>query len=832
MARWASLTLSLLLLLGLGPGGCYLHTTGLQSEAAHDGQLTLPLPLLNHTIGGSSHYHLDNITDGVLDKRWYGIRDAPNPGPAYVWPTLGEIDPGCGKYHAGSPDAHLRPIRFCYATQATATRLFSLMSHAIARWGPAMQYSTMRIQHDTGCDTNYCICGAHTRFDALVITDGLVGGVGERALTDTTVGYNPDPAGKNLMNFGQLLEEPSTAPVTLIQVVTLVHELGHAIGLMHEHQRPDAVSHGWLEPIRYQNLVGYGAAMQNPALMRDNNPAFHPGMSASDRMQVVCQNWQLAQTYFPIATQWMSGDLAVPGRVLFQQSPFYDYSSMMHYSSHTGSPPNGLNVLLRGAGTLRPGQDQRVYMGGAQTFGQKAISAMDVARVAQLYPLNDQLTRAAAALEGSGGWRQMDVMVEGWTTTVYPAASLLFLLGSILPHMSTATQDYTNNRRLDEPIQAPPFPWMNDSLTLLDPEDQIFIDETNANLSKRWMSIPLAVPQGNYANIRRPWPTMASVYPGCANSPIAHEHWLRYCFVDERSANTLLLVVVHAIARWWPASMYSLLKIQPDWGCRGDYRCVCGPYTAPDALRIQDGRTANGQTEFITLTGIGYAPAGRYTNGAVWYRNRMVFSWLNPNGYDAASGGTISTDPFIEEVIMMTHELGYPHAVQNPALMADTSFPRGMGAVDRMTRVCNSEPLAQKYFSPALDFMSLAARTYDYSYLVSSPQYDYKSIMHYSSDDASNAPPHQGFALVKHPARVPSPPAGQEPDYKIWMGGRQRMDERAISNLDVARVAGLYPLSQRATQAAQNLEANGGWRAVPFVIPGFFTTTVYPAPTP
>ncbi|KAK4543145.1 hypothetical protein LTR36_005923 [Oleoguttula mirabilis] len=354
---------------------------------------------------------------------------------------------------------------------------------------------------------------------------------------------------------------------------------------------------------------------------------------------------------------------------------------------------------------------------------------------------------------------------------------------------------------------------------------------------------------------------MATVYPACAGSPIAHERWLRYCFADERSATTLLPTVVHAIARWWPASLYSAFKIQPDLGCRGDYRCICGPHTSADALRIQDGRTAEGQTEFVTFTGIGYAPAGRMSHGAVWYRNRMVFSWLNPDGYDEASGGTISTDPFVEEVIMMTHELGhgigfvhehqrpdaessnwivyqpqflwgYPHASQNPALMADTSFPSHMGAVDRMSRVCNSEPLAQQYFSPALDFMSLAHRTYDYSYLVGSPQYDYKSIMHYSCDDASNAAPHQGFALVKHPARVPRPPRGQEPDYKIWMGGRRRMDERAISNADVARVALLYPLSQEATRAAQGLEAAGGWRAVPFVIPGYFTTTVYPAPTP
>lgn len=87
-------------------------------------------------------------------------------------------------------------------------------------------------------------------------------------------------------------------------------------------------------------------------------------------------------------------------------------------------------------------------------------------------------------------------------------------------------------------------------------------------IGKRWFSVDdleYLKEKGKLDKVANaPWPEV------CGHS------WLRYCFKDEHSANSLLDTLANAIALWAPAEFYTDMVIQPDYACNGDYRCVCG----------------------------------------------------------------------------------------------------------------------------------------------------------------------------------------------------------------------------------------------------------------
>ena len=64
----------------------------------------------------------------------------------------------------------------------------------------------------------------------------------------------------------------------------LILATGHVIGLMHEHQRPDAPRY-----VRFDctALHGYDVAERRVAAMQAGEPAFTPGMSTHDKMALV-----------------------------------------------------------------------------------------------------------------------------------------------------------------------------------------------------------------------------------------------------------------------------------------------------------------------------------------------------------------------------------------------------------------------------------------------------------------------------------------------------------------------------------------------------------------
>lgn len=103
-----------------------------------------------------------------------------------------------------------------------------------------------------------------------------------------------------------------------------------------------------------------------------------------------------------------------------------------------------------------------------------------------------------------------------------------------------------------------------------------------SQLLGRWYSVPIAHSASETEWVA--WLVMCGT-----------QQWVRYCFVDNASAYNLLPIIAVGIAYWAAAFKYSGLRIQPDYACNGDYRCICGAQpsgqeTAADALQISDGR--------------------------------------------------------------------------------------------------------------------------------------------------------------------------------------------------------------------------------------------------
>jgi len=131
--------------------------------------------------------------------------------------------------------------------------------------------------------------------------------------------------------------------------------------------------------------------------------------------------------------------------------------------------------------------------------------------------------------------------------------------------------------------------------------------------------------------------------------------------------------------------------------------------------------------------------------------------------------------------------------------------------------------LAVKYFDSCNDFLPLTGSVVsDAVHHEQGAEYDYHSIMHYSSDaDAEGDDP----TIVKHPSRVKKGESNN-----VWMGGSKNEVDKAISVLDVWRVAQLYKRDDATLKAAEAMVKKGKYEPVLAVIHDLFTSTAFPAP--
>ncbi|KAK4548926.1 hypothetical protein LTR36_008699 [Oleoguttula mirabilis] len=240
--------------------------------------------------------------------------------------------------------------------------------------------------------------------------------------SQATIGYQyySGKAGRHRLFFGHWNTEWAGDEGRRFAVIaTLMHELGHVIGLRHEHQRSDRDQ--YLD-FNCQNLVGYTEATEK--LMDDPKMVFPKGMTYSERVKELCHTYDATEAYLPVALHFARDDEMgmAEGNGRSAYSIPYDYDSIMNYGSFMGSigEADGTHPVL-----VRKDNGEPLWLGGSADPAQLQLSRGDVARIAQLYPHPDPNAEQQAA-KGLVKWapRPMKVVMRDsvldFETTILP----------------------------------------------------------------------------------------------------------------------------------------------------------------------------------------------------------------------------------------------------------------------------------------------------------------------------------------------------------------------------------------------------------------------------
>lgn len=212
------------------------------------------------------------------NKRWSCIPTTEDamPGEARPWPPTAEREAG--------------ELTSCFGNEESLSKLGPIFRQVIAKWQPAIEASSLEIIPDPAClkakKHDECFCDVEGVLPwslRIELTRSRSSTVGFQDFLTTD---NPRGSirGRNFLEFAPFDGQA-------LNVLLMAHELGeskqilrsgHAIGLYHEHQRPDA---GRFVQFDCRALAGYAQA--KTLVLSPNDPLLPPQMPIERKMELV-----------------------------------------------------------------------------------------------------------------------------------------------------------------------------------------------------------------------------------------------------------------------------------------------------------------------------------------------------------------------------------------------------------------------------------------------------------------------------------------------------------------------------------------------------------------
>ncbi|KAK4549987.1 hypothetical protein LTR36_002954 [Oleoguttula mirabilis] len=295
-------------------------------------------------------------------KRWYSTSPGPivqgiGPWPVFALDTAGNTQ---------------QPVRYCYRDQDSLDELEEYVDDAIQKWNTAMtsQVATAfmiiadpRLPRDVDPLCENLELGQGQVMDALAISYK-----GKTWAAATSVGYAYDKLDRPYRHYIDFcVDLDDLDKDDAFYIASMTHELGHSIGLLHEHQRPDRDRY---ITFNCANIAGYDEA--KATIDKTTTAPFSPDMSLEAKLNLICTNFDAGYDYLPGVLDFIRGDrIGFPWSTYVADADPPDLTSIMIYSSYQGS---------------RDSDDDAAW-GGQYNDAAKAPSTKDASRVAALYPL-------------------------------------------------------------------------------------------------------------------------------------------------------------------------------------------------------------------------------------------------------------------------------------------------------------------------------------------------------------------------------------------------------------------------------------------------------------